>query len=429
VTSLTRFAIASATKAFTATAAAILADEGKLNLDVPVREYLPKFRLNDPVATERVTVRDLLCHRTGVPEYPLAWYRAGLTRRRLVGRLRHLEPTADLRQKFQYQNLMYTAVGAVIEAISGMPFEEFVQTRVFDRLGMANAGFYTPSLRRDAQVAKGYRLVNGKRRAVAHYDDRATSPAGGIYACLDDMCKWVSMNLDGGVYKDVRVVSERSLRDCHSPHMAIPLIPTRSEFYPLSYGMGWWVTGYRGHLRLWHSGGIDGFCARVDLLPRDGIGVVLLSNLDAFPSPNADLLNYVIALRAYDMLLGLPPIDHNKRMRAVVSRAAGKRARGQRRPAARSASVERYVGLYRHPGHGVMEVCCGREGLVVSFRGRRAPIRQQAEGVFEGHVLCEDVRLHFIERRSRCCAVELRFGGDGQRVRFRVQRGARRPKA
>lgn len=425
----TRFGIASVTKAFTATAAAILVDEGKLVLDAPVQQYLKGFRLKDPVVAERVTVRDLLCHRTGVPEYPLAWYRSGLSRPELVNRLRHLELTADLRQKFQYQNLMYTAVGTLIEKLGGMPFEQFVQRRIFDPLGMADTAFYTRAISRDAGVARGYRLVNGRFQPVPYYDDSPTSPAGGVYSSITDMCKWAAMNLNGGVYGGERIVSEASLKDCHSPHMAIPVIPDMPEMLPMSYGMGWWVTGYRGHLRLWHSGGIDGFCARIELLPRDKIGVVLLSNLDAFPLPNAYLLNYVIAMRTYDTLLGLPPIDCSQRMREAASRAAAKRAPSRRQPRVSDEVLRRFVGLYHHPGHGTMEVTSNGCGLIVRMSGLQSKLHQKADAVFEGRILCWDVSLSFIKNGSRFSRVEMRFGNDGQQVDFARKRGGQKLKS
>lgn len=419
VTASTRFAIASTTKAFTATAAAILVDEHKLDLDAPVRRYLPCFRLKDSLLTDHVTVRDLLCHRTGIPDYSLAWYGSGLSRQQMLDGLRHLDATQDLRQTFQYQNLMYTAAGALIEAVAGMSFERFVQQRIFQPLGMACARFYDPTLESEPHVARGYELEKkGTHRAMPRYDDRATAPAGGIYASLQDMCQWVSMNLDGGQYRGVRVVSEEALRDCHCPHMAIPVIPARAEFMPMAYGMGWWVTGYRGHLRLWHTGGIDGFCARVDLLPRQRVGTVVLANLDAYPIPYADWMNYVLALRAHDTLLGLPPVDYNQNLRkAAKSReVASRRRRG--RSGALPGRAGKWAGKYGHPSLGFIEVSEDNGELTVQFRGHHYLMRCEENGDYAGRILCEDVQLRFLKQPQGRLAMELRFGDDGQKVRL-----------
>ena len=132
VTSQTLFPIASCTKAFTTAAMGILTDQGKLDWDTPVRAYIPSFKLYDPLAAERVTPRDLVSHRTGLPRHDLVWYNnTTATRRELFERLQYLEPTKDFRSFWQYQNLMYMAAGYLVETISGQTWEEFVQQNIF----------------------------------------------------------------------------------------------------------------------------------------------------------------------------------------------------------------------------------------------------------------------------------------------------------
>ena len=132
----TQFLICSITKTFTATALALLVDEGRLDWTKPVHDYIPEFRLYDAVATERVTVRDLLCHHSGVPRHDWIWIPADLSRGEMLTALRHLEPARDIRTEFQYNNLAYNVAGIVIERVSGMSYEEFVRTRLTDKLQM-----------------------------------------------------------------------------------------------------------------------------------------------------------------------------------------------------------------------------------------------------------------------------------------------------
>src|SRR5262245_15236657 len=135
-TTETQFTICSITKTFTATALALLVDEGRLDWKKPVGDYIPEFRLHDAVATERVTVRDLLCHHSGLPRHDWIWIPGDLSRREMLTALRHLEPARDIRTEFQYNNLAYNVAGIVAERISGLSYEEFIRTRLTDKLKM-----------------------------------------------------------------------------------------------------------------------------------------------------------------------------------------------------------------------------------------------------------------------------------------------------
>src|SRR5215468_9817449 len=132
----TQFVICSITKTFTATALALLVDEGRLDWTKPVRDYIPEFRMHDAIATERVTVRDLLSHHSGLPRHDWIWIPADLSRSEMMTALRHLEPARDIRTEFQYNNLAYNAAGLVAERISGQSFEQFIRTRLTDKLNM-----------------------------------------------------------------------------------------------------------------------------------------------------------------------------------------------------------------------------------------------------------------------------------------------------
>ncbi len=111
VTPNTLFAIGSCTKAFTTFDLGLLVDEGKLDWDQPLRDFLPAFQLHDPVASERLTPRDMVSHRVGLPRHDMMWYNSAQTRKQIFERLRYLEPNKDIRQTFQYNNLMFLAAG------------------------------------------------------------------------------------------------------------------------------------------------------------------------------------------------------------------------------------------------------------------------------------------------------------------------------
>ncbi len=278
VTEQTLFPIASCTKAFTTAALGILADQGKLDWNAPVRTYLPAFKLYDAFATERMTARDLVTHCSGLPRHDLMWYNSTAAREDLFERLRYLEPTKDFRSFWQYQNLMYMAAGHLVSQIAGQSWEEFVRQAIFDRLDMVNSNFdISETAQKAADFSHAYKEENDEVKEIPFYAAQgAVAPAGAIVSNIDEMSRWVMMHMNKGKYNDVQIVSENQIALLHSPQM---IIPERSQFAETpyaSYAFGWCVQPYRGHPMIHHSGGIDGFSSFTSLFPGDNFGMVVL---------------------------------------------------------------------------------------------------------------------------------------------------------
>jgi len=278
VTPQTLFAIASCSKAFTTAALAVLADEGRLDWDLPVREYMPSFRLHDTLATERTSARDLVCHRSGLPRHDLLWYSSTKSRSELVHRMRHLEPSADFRSTWQYQNLMYMTAGYLIELISGQTWEEFVRDRIFAPLGMCDSTLSVEESQQSPDFALPYKKERDDTvHEIPFYSQWAVGPAGGINSSIRDLARWVTMHLKGGRWEGTQLISEGQVREMQTPQMVMPPSDKYPEVLHPSYGLGWFIQGYRGHNLLQHGGNIDGFSSLVTLLPRENIGVVVLT--------------------------------------------------------------------------------------------------------------------------------------------------------
>ena len=358
VTPYTRFAIGSATKAFTAMTLAMLVDDGVLDWHVPVKDYLPAFRLADPVATAHMTPLDLLIHNSGLPSYLLAWYNAPLSRRELVERLAYLEPTREFRAAWQYQNFLYTVAGYLVEVLSGQPWEGFLQQRLLTPLDMRDTTYSVQESRRSSDVALPYRLAGDQIHPMAFYERfQAVGPAGSMNSTLVDMTKWLRCLLNQGQTGLVRLVSEAQFAQLVSPHILTPAAPTLYASYPKlfdwTYGCGWFVTSYRGHRQIQHSGHIDGFNALVSFLPQDRIGLVLLSNRDNFFAH--EVFNFTLC----DRLLGLEAVPWQARFQHQVALLKGLAERGNqaqgadRGPGApASHPLSDYTGVFEHPGFG-----------------------------------------------------------------------------
>jgi CubicO group peptidase (beta-lactamase class C family) len=374
VTSRTIFGIGSCSKAFTATALGILADEGKLDWDKPVREYLPAFKLADEVASERLTPRDLMTHRTGLPRHDNVWIRSPLTRQEMFDRLRFLEFSRDIRQSYQYNNLMVMTAGYLVGVVAGTSWEEFTRGRLLQPLGMAETNFSTDDSQKAADFSRSYTLVKDEVEEFPFYNADALGPAGSINSTAEDMARWILMNINkgrAGEKLDKQVISERRLAEVHAPQVVVPDDLKYPELFYPSYGLGWRITAYRGHPFLSHGGAIMGFSAMVAFLPRDGIGIVLLNNLEDAP------INGILAYNVVDRLLGLDPVDWDQRVKDDQARSkaeAEKRAKereADRKPGTvPSHPLGDYAGGYEHPAYGTITVSLAGAEMKAEYHQR-----------------------------------------------------------
>ncbi len=364
VTADTLFAIGSCTKAFTATTLAILADEGRLDWDRPVRSYLPEFRLADPLASERMTARDLLCHRSGLPRHDTVWYSSRFSREELLERLRHLEPSRDFRQSYQYQNLMFMTAGYLAGRLAGMSWESFTRERILKPLGMTRTNFSVNDMQRTLDHALPYANRKGEIVRIPFHNLDPIAPAGSINSSVNDMARWIRLNLNRGAFGDRRLVSEAIFSQLHMPQMVNSQPLRYDELLYASYGLGWGINAYRGRLMVSHGGSIDGFQAQVSLLPREGLGLVVLTNLAENPLPT------IITYALWDRLLGFEPADWSGRIKEERAKAEEERekkkaeeAKNRRLDTQPSHPLDDYAGTFAHPGYGQIVVEKSGQGL------------------------------------------------------------------
>jgi CubicO group peptidase (beta-lactamase class C family) len=371
VTTATLFPIGSITKSFTSLTFAILKDEGKVDWDKPVREYLPEFQMFDPIATERATPRDLFAHRTGLPRHDLVWYSSDFSREDLVGRLRYLKPYKDFRSTYHYNNLTIMTMGYLEGKVSGLGWEGCIQQKIFAPLGMSHSDLSVTDVEKTDDHATPYELKKEVVTKVPFHRIDAVGPAGSINSSVDDMSHYAIFQLGDGTYDGKRIVLESDLREMHAPQTTMPEVAPRAQLPGLghmSYALGWVSTSYRGHSLVWHNGGIDGFYALFSLLPDDHIGVVILTNLPRGQTPE------VLAYNVYDRLLGLdqmPWLDRFKELEAQGKQReqeAKKNNPSDRKTGTHpSHNLAEYAGEYQHPGYGTIKVGQKGDALEVSI--------------------------------------------------------------
>jgi CubicO group peptidase (beta-lactamase class C family) len=386
VTPDTVFPLASCSKSFTTAALAMLVDEGKLGWDDPVRKHVSFFHLADPLADRDVRIRDLLCHRTGVGSHDLLWYRSTLMPEEAVRRVGLLPLDRPFRTAFQYQSTMFTAMGFAVRSASGMPWEEFVRTRLLRPLGMKSTVCTSTAIHGDDR-ATGYEPgERGEAVAVPAYPLDHPDAAGSVHSTARDLAAWLRFQLNDGELSGKRLVSAASLGETHRPQMVIPLAPidraTQPDTVQMSYGMGWVIQDYRGRRLVSHAGIIDGFRCHLAMAPDDRVGVVILANL------HRTRMNQALSNAIIDQLLGLTPKDWNGILAAVVKREAAEaddvlRAREATRHRGTSPSqAAAYVGVYEHPAFGSVRVTLEDGRLLWTFNAFRAPLEHYQYDTF-----------------------------------------------
>jgi CubicO group peptidase (beta-lactamase class C family) len=405
----TLFAIASDSKAFTAALLATFVDEGRLEWDAPVREVLPWFRLQDPHATELVSVRDLLAHRTGVPRHDAVWFwgGAGLSHEEIVRRLRHLQPSAQLRQVWQYNNNCYTTAGYLAGVLAGSDWETALKERIFDRLGMKRTTLGRLPAEATGDSAVPYDDRTGSNVPVPLIGDGSVGPAGGIWSNAEELANWVLARLEVPLPDGSRLLSSDALRELHAPAMVKPAGPVELPgLHSLGYALAADVVSYRGHRLVHHGGSLHGFCSNVYLAPEDGHAVVVLANA------HTSGIRTALPLRVLDRLLGLDEEPWGARLLEITSAIkGGSREASAHHPATAAGNppsrpLAEYAGSYTHPAYDVLELRVEGDRLVPSWHGLEGlQLRHRDHDTWDvllhGHY--DDTPMPFV----------VRFGRDG----------------
>ena len=349
----------SATKAFSTFLMGMLMDEGLLYWDQPVIDLLPEFRLWDQYATQNLTLRDLITHRTGMPRHPFMWYNSGMTREDVLGKLRYLEPTCDIRERYHYGDLMYMVAGMAMERVAGQSWEELTANKIFKPLGMTSTNLSIDALQRTTDAAVGYVEKGHVLKKMKYRDVFPIAPAAALNSSIFDMTHWLQMLLAQGIYNNFALISPITLQEIKLPQVIVPGYPENQEALMRAYAFGWGVVPYRGHYFLSHDGGIDGFTSVVGFLPQDDVGIVVVAN------KNLSVLPRYLALEIMDRVLELPlrdwlqeGMDQFLKSKALALEDREKENLARKKGTSLSHPLSEYVGSYVHPGYGTLDVSC-----------------------------------------------------------------------
>ena len=282
INSTTQFAIASNTKAFVSAALSTLVSQNKISWDDPVIRYLPDFEMYDPYVTAHLTIRDLLCHRSGLGTFSgdVIWYKSELPASEVIKKIKYVPQAFEFRSGYGYSNLMFITAGEVIRSVTQMNWDDYVKSTFIEPLDMNETITSTDQL--------------SDNRAIPHKPDGKVNlpidwvnwdnmgAAGGIISSSDDMTQWIQLLLNKGIWKSDTIIEPDLLHEMWTPHNSFPITESSHLDIPgrhfNGYGLGWGVYDYFGRKVITHSGGYDGMYSRLVLLPDEQLGFVLLTN-------------------------------------------------------------------------------------------------------------------------------------------------------
>ena len=380
----TLFGIASNTKAFTATALGMLIDEGKLNWDDKVVDYIPEFRLYNPYVTQDFTITDLLTHRSGMGLGAgdlMIWPDGSdFTRSDIIHNLRYLKQVSPFRAKYDYDNNLYIIAGEVIARISGMPWEEFVQKRILQPLDMKESATSFVRLKDTSDIIAAHGSVNGKVQVIGRTKSELMDAAGGIYSSVSDLSKWVIMHLNNGSYgpdKKSRLISWKNHQALWTPQtlMGVDTYPPYNSHFA-AYGRGFRLSDVKGYLEVSHTGGLAGMVTQITMYPELNLGIIVLTNQQVGAAFTA------IANQIKDSYLGASGMDWVKILSERVKKSEEDAAKitkevwddialKQASGAAVKPDPALFTGTYRDPWFG--DITVEQKDGRLWFRSKRSP--------------------------------------------------------
>ena len=375
--------IASNSKLFTAVAAGMLVEEGKLTWDKPIKQSVPEIEFYNDQLNDNVTSRDMLSHRTGVTRHDLIWFKSPFTRKELFDRLRYLEPQEPMRETFLYNNLMFAAVGQIIEMKSGKKWEDFVRERIFTPLDMKTTNYTIADMLKQPDYGVPFREKRDSFELykIPYYEDtEGVAPAGAVISNIDELSHWLIALMNEGKYNGKQVLPASALKATLQPAIALPNAAGEAlgywEILNSAYGMGRQTASYRGKLLTFHGGDLPGFHSQISFMPNDKIGVIVLVISDH----SAPLYN-IISYNVYERLLGMDQTPWSQRQ--LQQRLANKKAATESRTKAGadrvpntkpSHALGEYAGDYENAAYGILKIGLQADQLQFGFHDFHFPM-------------------------------------------------------
>lgn len=390
--------IGSCSKSMTAFAAMRLAEKNILDLDAPVVSYVPSFALWNEEASKHVTIRDMLCHRTGLGGHDGTWPDNDITRVEFLARLKYMEPNEPFRKLAQYSNVMYIAVGGIMEAVTGKKWENIMAEEIFQPLGMNKTFCLMEEAVQHGNCAVPYWWNNGLH-AVSRWNIDMAGPCGSVMSSAQDMAKWLMLHIGKGKKENLKLISEANFLDMHTAQIIMDY-PHIKGGNSLGYGLGWRVMDYHGHIVQQHTGKIEGYSAFQFYLPEEECGAVFLQNIHAPDNP----FIFTIQGLLLDHFLKRLPVDwlniYTEKMEHAPEAMYHNLEFNCMPPVPmkvtkQSHELSAYIGTYKNKGYGIFTISLEKDRLWLHERAvLYRPMQHFSGDTFEVQQVKEDTDLY-----------------------------------
>ncbi|MDQ2718549.1 MAG: serine hydrolase [Bacteroidota bacterium] len=371
----TLFGIASNSKAFTVASLGILVDQGKIKWDDRVTDYIPEFKLYAPYVTENFTIRDLLTHRSGLGLGAgdlMIWPDSStFSLKDIIHNLRYLKQVSDFRTKYDYDNLLYIVAGEIVSRVSGMSWEDFVQTKIMNPLQMTESAPNYDRLKSKTNVIDPHAPVNGKVQVIHRDWKYVADAAGGIYSSVHDMSKWIIMQMNNGKYGEgskEKILNEDTHAEMWTPQTIIPVNgQTTYNTHFASYGLGWFLSDENGYKVPTHTGGLAGIVTQVTLIPELNLGIIVFTNQQsgaAFTAITNTIKDSYYGIKGKDRIKQYHDIVENREARAKdITDKIWSDINAQQQKNKSKTDFSGYAGTYTDPWFGPVVISIKNNGL------------------------------------------------------------------
>lgn len=352
------FAIASLSKAFTATSIAILVDEGKLNWNDRVKDYLPYFNLKDEYVESQMTIEDLLSHRSGFNTFDgdLLWYGTDYSPEEIIKRFSEYELSYDFRTNYGYQNIMFIVAGEVVEEVSGQSLGEFIKQRIFKPLEMNNS--YTSIAEFTANTKVAMPHTKGVLDELRNYDNSAGAAL--LSSNVIDLSKWIQFWLNEGISASgdtlLKKQTYHKILNLHTP-ISPSSFDRQNGIEFEGYGLGWFLMGYQGHKVAHHGGGLPGFISKIFMVPSQNLGGIVLTNGES-SLPAALMYSSIDHFLDYETETNWAQtyLDFSKRYQKNLQKKQEERHEARNKKLKANLSIDQLVGIYEDDYYGEASV-------------------------------------------------------------------------
>jgi len=395
VTTNTLFAIGSSSKAFTASLLGLLRKDGKLTFEDKAVDLLPQLRFYNNEMNNQIILKDLMAHRTGLSRYDLSWYLFNTKNRdSIMARVRYMQPSAAVREKWFYNNFMYLAQGMIVERFSGKTWEENIKEKFFIPLEMTRSNTDIITFQKDSDAALPYTVSEGNTiKKIDYYNINGMGPAGSINSSVNDMANWLKVWINDGSFKGKEILPKDYITEAVSSQMVMSAdLPNKySDIFLANYGLGWMIGSYRGHYAVEHGGNINGFSANVVFFPSDKLGIVVLTNQNTSKVPT------IVCNAIADRMLNLKPVDWNGEAKvATAEKALQAKKETKKLPVPNtkpSHPLNDYVGSFTNPGYGTIKIAFRDNGLYTKLGEEKYMLKHFHYDIFDPRAIDKNGKM------------------------------------